>query len=334
MEIGSLTKINKLPLISVLIPVYNQAKYLKDALDSVINQTYKNLEIIISDDSSADGSDKIIQQYAANDERIIVLRNTVNKGLCANFNQVFDAATGEYVAFFSGDDIMYPEKLEKQLKVLIDHPQVALVHHNAWVIDDDDNRKYLNQKKGLAALNPLDVGLGIDWFHIKKIAVFLPTTCLARLDYYLRSRYNSELIRKHELLFIIQNYYANPISKWFYIKEPLIDYRMHDNNFTSNDYYISYIKKERMSMPEMVKQLCPGLKNKAEEAKIFFMNEALLFKHYESEEEKKEYEKYFQQNASLLQKIFFWFGKALIYFKAYWLFSNLLHKIFYKPFYR
>jgi hypothetical protein len=89
-----------------------------------------------------------------------------------------------------------------------------------------------------------------------------------------------------------------------------------------------------MSMPEMVKQLCPGLKSKAEEAKIFFVNEALLFKHYESEEEKQEYIRYFKKNASLIQKIFFLISKFLISIKAYLLFSNMAHRLFYKPFYR
>lgn len=324
---------NGSPLISVLIPVYNQSKYLKAALESVVNQTHKHLEIIIGDDCSTDNSLNIIEQYSAIDPRIVVLKNISNKGLCANFNQVFDAATGDYVAFFSGDDIMYPDKLERQLKVLIDNPEIVLVHHNAWVIDDNNNRQYLNQRKALPALHPLDVGLNIDWFHIKKIAVFLPTTCLARREYYLQSRYNSDLIRKHELLFIVQNYCANPKGKWFYIKEPLADYRMHDDNFTSNDYYISYIKEERMLMPEMVKRLCPDLKNKAEAAKIFFLYEALLFKHYESEEEKKGYLKYFKNNASFLQKLFLLVGKFLIYIKSYWLFSNVMHRLLYKPFY-
>jgi len=331
-NVSTTKNINYPALISVLIPVYNQAKYLRDTLNSVLKQTYQNLEIIISDDCSTDRSEEIIQQYASGDKRIVVIKNSTNIGLCENFNQVFDAATGDYIAFFSGDDIMYPSKLESQLKILLDNPQIALVHHNAWVIDDNNNRKYLNQQKGLPAVHPLDVGLNIDWFHIKKIALFLPTTCLARREYYLHSRYNPALIRKHELLFIIQNYYADPDGKWYYIKEPLADYRIHEDNFTNNKFYSSYINEERMTMPEMVKQLCPGLKNKAEKAKIFFVNEALLFKYYENAEEKQGYLKYFNDKASLSQKAAFRVGKFLQSLKLYWVFSKLLHTLFYKPY--
>lgn len=90
-------------LISVIIPVYNVEKHIKQALDSVINQTYKNLEIIIVDDGSKDSSGNICDEYARNDSRIKVIHKE-NEGLSAARNEGLDIATGKYVMFIDSDD--------------------------------------------------------------------------------------------------------------------------------------------------------------------------------------------------------------------------------------
>ena len=89
--------------ISVIIPVYNVEKYLKRCLDSVINQTYKNLEIILVDDGSTDNSGKICDEYAKNDKRIIVIHKE-NGGVSVARNIGLDICTGDYVNFIDSDD--------------------------------------------------------------------------------------------------------------------------------------------------------------------------------------------------------------------------------------
>ena len=91
------------PLISVIIPVYNVAPYLREAVDSAINQTYRNLEIIMVDDGSTDGSGDICDEYASRDPRITVIHQK-NCGSSSARNAGLDRATGEYIAFLDSDD--------------------------------------------------------------------------------------------------------------------------------------------------------------------------------------------------------------------------------------
>ena len=103
------------PLVSVIIPVYNVSPYLRESLDSVISQTYTNLEIIAVDDGSTDDSGRICDEYAEKDTRIKVIHQA-NRGLSAARNAGLNAMTGEYVAFLDSDDALYPEMVECMVK--------------------------------------------------------------------------------------------------------------------------------------------------------------------------------------------------------------------------
>lgn len=106
------------PLVSVIVPVYNVYPYLHEALDSVINQTYTNLEIILIDDGSTDGSGEICDEYAERDSRIRVIHQN-NKGLSAARNTGLDSMTGEILAFLDPDDAFHYSFIEKSLAVMI-----------------------------------------------------------------------------------------------------------------------------------------------------------------------------------------------------------------------
>lgn len=99
--------------ISIIIPVYNVEEYLKTCIDSVINQTYKNLEIICVNDCSPDNSLAILKQYEAQDERIRIVNHKVNKGLAEARNSGMDVATGKYIFFLDSDDYIVPDIIEK-----------------------------------------------------------------------------------------------------------------------------------------------------------------------------------------------------------------------------
>ena len=107
----------KCPLISVIIPVYNVRHYLKEALDSVIFQTYRNLEIIIIDDGSTDGSREICDDYL-DDSRVTVIHQK-NKGLSAARNAGLDIMTGEYVAFLDSDDAYQSSFIEEMVNAIV-----------------------------------------------------------------------------------------------------------------------------------------------------------------------------------------------------------------------
>ncbi len=104
------------PLVSVIVPVYNVFPYLREALDSVIGQTYKKLEIIIVDDGSSDGSGESCDEYSR-DPRVQVIHQE-NKGLSGARNTGLDRATGEYVAFLDSDDAFHPEMIQRLLEIV------------------------------------------------------------------------------------------------------------------------------------------------------------------------------------------------------------------------
>ena len=103
-------------IVSIGLPVYNAEKFLRDAIVSILNQSYVHFELIIMDDGSTDKSIDIVNSF--NDKRIVVYRDGVNKGLPARLNEISTLAKGRYLARMDADDIMHPERIEKQLKIL------------------------------------------------------------------------------------------------------------------------------------------------------------------------------------------------------------------------
>lgn len=105
--------------VSVIIPVYNSSKYLFQCIDSVINQDYNNLEIIIIDDSSSDDSLSIINSFK--DKRIKIVKLKKNRGVSYARNKGIDLATGDYICFIDSDDYWYKDKVSKQVKFMKDN---------------------------------------------------------------------------------------------------------------------------------------------------------------------------------------------------------------------
>lgn len=131
------------PLISVIIPVYNVEKHLHRCLDSVIAQTYQNLEIICVDDGSVDESGKICDQYAVRDARIKVIHQE-NQGLSAARNRGLDAADGEYIAFVDSDDYILEDMYKKMLDMLLNYNVDLCVCQ--WQYEFSDGRQVVKKK--------------------------------------------------------------------------------------------------------------------------------------------------------------------------------------------
>jgi len=125
-------------LVSVIIPVYNAEKFISKTIESVLNQTYKNIEIVIVDDCSKDNSRKIIDQYTANYKNIVYHLQEKNCGAAVARNTALKIAKGRYVAFLDSDDLWYPKKLEKQLK-LMKQKNAAICYTAIEMIDEDGN---------------------------------------------------------------------------------------------------------------------------------------------------------------------------------------------------
>lgn len=105
-----------MPKVSVLMPAYNAGKYIREAVDSILNQTYSDFELIIINDCSQDDTEAIILDYS--DPRVVYLKNEKNLGVAATLNKGLDIARGEYIARMDADDIAFPERLKKQVERL------------------------------------------------------------------------------------------------------------------------------------------------------------------------------------------------------------------------
>jgi len=124
-----MTRATESPLVTVLMAVYNGEKFLREAIESILNQTYTNFEFLIINDGSADSTEEIILSY--NDDRIRYIKNAQNLKLIASLNRGLDLANGKYIARMDADDISLPERLEKQIRFLEKHPKVGVL--GSWV---------------------------------------------------------------------------------------------------------------------------------------------------------------------------------------------------------
>ncbi|MDQ1254422.1 MAG: hypothetical protein QG646_3663, partial [Euryarchaeota archaeon] len=129
---------NKQPLVSICIPVYNAEKTIVSTLQSIITQTYQNIEIIISDNASADNSLDLIEEFT--DPRMAIYKNSVNVGAEKNFTKCIDLATGDYIAIFHADDIYTPEMVEKQVRTFQENPSIGAVFTAATYINEDNEK--------------------------------------------------------------------------------------------------------------------------------------------------------------------------------------------------
>ena len=131
--------VKETPLVSVVMPAYNAAAFIEEAIDSVVNQTVQNWELIVIDDCSKDDSYQMALNCAEADSRIAVLRNEQNMGVSETRNRGIDRATGKYIAFLDSDDRWHPEKLEKQIAIM--ESTRAGISYCAYAIIDEEGNK-------------------------------------------------------------------------------------------------------------------------------------------------------------------------------------------------
>ena len=142
-----------MPDVSVIIPTYNRAHLISRAIQSVLDQSYQDFEIIVVDDCSTDNTEEVIREFQEKDERIRYIRHERNKGPAAARNSGIKAVKGEYIAFQDSDDEWLPEKLEKQMKVFkISPPEVGVVYTGFWRLEKTKKTyipfSWVTQKEG------------------------------------------------------------------------------------------------------------------------------------------------------------------------------------------
>jgi len=121
-------------LISVIMGVHNGVSGLRNAIASITEQTYQNWEFIICDDGSSDGSLRCLREYK-DDRRFIIIQNNENMGLAATLNHCIEYCGGEFIARMDADDLSYPDRFERQLKELHEHPEISFISSSADIFN-------------------------------------------------------------------------------------------------------------------------------------------------------------------------------------------------------
>ena len=209
----------KSPTLSIIVLVYNSELYLKDAIDSILNQTFKHFELIIIDDGSSDNCLDILNTF--HDSRIKFLYNSENRGIVFSRNKGLNEANGKYIAMFDSDDIAYPSKFEKQIKFLEQNSDYGLI--GSWVeIIDNKNNKITDSYKLCAKAKKIPSILLFRNYFINSAVVF-------RKDLLGNFKYpNGYDIGEDYFLWI----FLSTKTKVWNLPEYLVKYRIHNNSVT------------------------------------------------------------------------------------------------------
>jgi len=277
------------PKVSVIMPCYNTAKFLKDAVESILNQTYGDFELIIVDDSSTDNSWKILERYQKRDFRVIVTKNKFKKGISGAMNTGIGLAKGEYITRMDSDDISLPERLNRQVSFL------------------DKNKKY-----GLCSVNLETFG------DVTRASLFQETNVPLEWLFFWRNpianapaMYRKNIIKDNKILF---NEYETAEdydflckvilhTRPYYIDEVLYRYRIHAKSVfqrTKNQGISNSIKTSRDLAKKILGNEPPG-----------FYDELTDFKEIKSMDKKANEIQIFKEMEKLVKRA-----------KEYWSWTN------------
>lgn len=213
---------NEYPLVSVIIPCYNRQDYISQTVDSVLIQTWPNIELIVIDDGCTDNSRQILESFG-NRIRVLEHSGCINKGQSAAINVGLNAAKGDYISILDSDDLFLPQKIEKQISYFLNHPDCGLVYSNGYRIDERGNITSefyppTHQEKSL----PENVLL--DCYFL------LPNNALVRRDVYKTAGFFDESLRSaqdHDMAIRIAE-----VTNLAYLDNYLFCYRQHKNSIS------------------------------------------------------------------------------------------------------
>lgn len=251
------------PLVSVVIPTYNRARYIGETVESVLAQTYDNIEIIVVDDGSTDDTRRVLKPYQ---EHIIYIYQE-NQGPSVARNTGIMKSTGPYIAFLDSDDLWMPEKLEIQVAYLNEHPEVGLVHCDFLLQVENPNGPVL---KKWPYANNWPSGYVLPFMFVQSMigtsSVVTRRECFDVAGLFDPRFFGPE--DYHLWLRIARHY---PIT---YLDKPLSIYRHHGENLTTNRVGL---KREILSVVESFVQENPGLE---EEIGVDVVRRGLFDRHY------------------------------------------------------
>lgn len=210
--------------VSVIIPAYNSEAFITESVESALNQTYSNLEVVVVNDGSTDGTEDVLSPFM---DRIVYIKKE-NGGPASARNLGIKKSSGEYICFLDADDKYLAEKVERQVAYLDEHPDVGLVFSDASILGGG----FLAQRESIHEALPIYYGYVFPRLFIKNfipiLTVMIRRGVLDKSGLFDEDR-NLISIEDYELWLRIAMYY--PVG---YINERLADYRVHSSNISSN----------------------------------------------------------------------------------------------------
>ena len=212
-----------MPKVTVLMPVYNGEKYLRQAIDSILSQTFSDFNFLIIDDGSSDKSREIIQSYQDTFPKVKLLSNPQNIGLMASLNKGIKEIGSTYIARMDADDVAFPCRLEKQIQFLEEHPNISVLGTNMIVVDE--NLNFL-EKQCLPSKS-----LQIKWNLYFGCCIAHPTVMMRRSILFDIGVYNENFknteAEDYELWLRATKKY-----EFYNLVQPLLYYRIHTSNMS------------------------------------------------------------------------------------------------------
>lgn len=206
-------------LVSIIVPVYNAENFLEDTINSVLNQTYSNWELILVNDASKDNSKKIIEKYLNDKIKLIDMKQ--NGGVSKARNKGVDSAKGDYIAFLDADDLWEKEKLEKQIEIIEKDSNIGLIFTGTRYIDENSNNyNYV-----------LEVPETISYKELLKQNIISCSSVLVKKEHVMKYKMQNDGMHED---FAVWLQILKEGIKVVGINEPLLIYRISRNSKSSN----------------------------------------------------------------------------------------------------
>ena len=225
-------------LVSIIIPVYNSEKFLKESLESVINQTYKNIEIICINDGSTDNSLKILEQFSSD----IIIVSQENHGLASAINSGISKMKGKWFKWFSPDDVMYPNTIETLVNEAKNLSDNTIIYSNWNIIDDSGKILRKFHESNYNDLSNFDYNVGLlDSQQINVNTTLIPSYIFKKI----------KIRDLDDPVTIDYDFFLNCAllfdTKFHLISKPLIQYRIHSNQLSHKNIVstLDFIAQQR-----------------------------------------------------------------------------------------
>lgn len=198
------------PLVTIGIPVYNAEQYISYAIQSIFSQSFCDFELIITDDGSTDRTLDILRRIQ--DDRLVLISDGENKGISFRLNQQIEMAKGKYFVRMDADDIMFPYRVEYQLKFLEEHPSVDVIGTSAIVIDEN-NKVY--GARGHVSNNKEE-------YSVNRTNGFIHPTIMGRIEWFKKHKYREDMCGCEDSDLWMR---SRKESEFYEIDTPLLFYR-------------------------------------------------------------------------------------------------------------